>query len=40
LTDWSKPGPVRNGEPTLIVDFRMNNVCEEQQLKALEGLTR
>jgi len=40
LKEWSKLGAMRNGERTLIIDFRMNNSCEEQQLKALGELSR
>jgi hypothetical protein len=38
LTDWSKLGPMVNGERTLLIDFRMNNHCEETQMKALASL--
>lgn len=38
LKDWAKLGAMVNGERQLIVDFKMNNFCEEEQLKALGAL--
>jgi hypothetical protein len=38
LAEWSTPATRRDGSDRFIVDFRMANYCEEQQLKALASL--